>query len=125
MAYEQILPIQNRGPVVDAVTPARTMAVAGPTTFNFRMPMAAADIADTRNHVTFTFQISDDGGANFRTWIGPVQWDGGPENVDRQGNPAPPNASGQLAAVGDWRVRILYGITRRVGIGLEWEVIAG
>jgi hypothetical protein len=134
VAFETILSVTPRGPSTDQVTPARDFTVAPGTftTLNFRMPMADADVFDTRNHVVYTFQKCDPGldrsvEANWTNLIGPDNWDGGPDNLDRQGNPAPPNGSGGLSnptnATTVYGIRIKYTITRRVPIGLDIEIL--
>jgi hypothetical protein len=119
LAFTTILPQQNRSG--SGTTPGRQLAAGTGGQVSFRMPMALADIQDTRNHLTFEFQVSNDN-ASFRTWIGPQTWDGGPASLDRSGNPVGPNCQGSLGP-GTWFVRLTYSLSRSMNVGLDMEII--
>jgi hypothetical protein len=133
MAFETILNVTPRGPTTDQLTPVRDFIVAPntQTTFNFRMPMADADVFDVRNHCTWVFQLCKPSldrsiEANWQDWI-PGSWDGGAFNLDRQGNPAPPNGSGSLSNIdqvsNNYGIRLKFSIIRRVPVGLDIEIL--
>src|SRR5687767_1527350 len=123
MAYEQILPVQNR-PAGSGVTPSRQFNVAAgvQTSVRFRFPMAEADILDPANTFIYEFQLSKDD-ANWQSWIGPNAFTGGPHNKNRQGAIVPEQCMGGISTPGTYWVRLTFTLNNNMRIGLEREVV--
>lgn len=128
MPFTNIVPQQTRGPVTNQRSPSQTANVAaGHTTeFGFRFPMAVASIQDSTLSLTYTFQISSDGGTNWRTWIGPETWTGSPTIRTKDGqtvaNTILPECAGSLGP-GSWQVSLLFTIPVAFSVGLDVNVV--